>query len=305
LQSNRFVVPSARTGRGVSAPEVIVLVLIAGLTALFLLVLLSRQRESARLAGCQQNLMEIGNALALRDGTARRLPTVDLGGDGPLKTLLVDLGVPDLRGLDPRRPPSGATSGPIAERPVLGFFCASDPNALAGLHPAPVSYRATTGDQPGGRNGAFAPGRRVSLAAIEAADGSSFTALFSERLVGDHRQGAPALWNYAVAAGTIPESGCPDAPASAWQGDAGSSWVKANWRNTLYTHALTPDASPSCVADDGLTALLGASSGHTRGVNVLCADISVRTFTPRVDPRIWREWAAFHDPEMPTPTPAP
>jgi prepilin-type processing-associated H-X9-DG protein len=36
---------------------------------------------------------------------------------------------------------------------------------------------------------------------------------------------------------------------------------------------------------------MGASSGHTGGVNVLFFDGSARTFTTTVDPKIWREWA--------------
>ena len=156
-----------------------------------------------------------------------------------------------------------------------GFVCASDPSAIAGVFPAPVSYRATTGDAPDGRNGAFAPGREVRLAAIEASDGVSYTAAFSERLVGDNRPEHPARSNYALAPGPLANTGCPQAAPAAWRGDAGASWVASNWQSTLYNHALTPDAEPSCIADDRRSAFMGASSGHVNGVNVLFFDLSV------------------------------
>jgi hypothetical protein len=53
------------------------------------------------------------------------------------------------------------------------------------------------------------------------------------------------------------------------------------------------NAFPSCIADDGRSAFMGASSGHVGGVNLLILDGSVRTVPSRIDPKIWREWAAF------------
>ena len=69
------------------------------------------------------------------------------------------------------------------------------------------------------------------------------------------------------------------------------SWVASDWQSTLYNHALTPNAAPSCITADRHAAFMGASSGHLDGVNVLLFDGSVRPFSPRVDPKIWREWA--------------
>jgi prepilin-type processing-associated H-X9-DG protein len=263
------------------------------------------------MVSCQRNLMQIGIALALYDQTHGSLPTVpELGGEdgtrgsSPHRSLLLELGLPDLAELtDTRsRPPKSPHPVPAQEeRRVPGFLCASDPHAIAGIFPAPVSYRATTGDAPDGRNGAFAPGRRVSIRDIEATDGSGYTAAFSERLVGDHTSEHPAPFNYALVPAPLPDAGCPQAPPPAWRGDAGSSWVASNWQSTLYNHALTPDAAPSCIADDRRSAFMGTSSGHEGGVNVLFFDGSVRTVTPQVDPKIWRDWAAF--PQVPVQPP--
>ena len=79
--------------RGLSATEVIVLVAIVVVIGLFVLMALPRGRETARIASCRKNLMQIGRALAHYDRDVGHLPTVaeprkDGGGDGPLKVLL-------------------------------------------------------------------------------------------------------------------------------------------------------------------------------------------------------------------------
>jgi prepilin-type processing-associated H-X9-DG protein/prepilin-type N-terminal cleavage/methylation domain-containing protein len=295
--------------RGLSAVEVIVVLAIMALFALFLVMMLPRRRETARMVSCRRNLMQIGVALTLYDQARQFLPTVpDLGdasaagASSPLTALLLEFGLPDLTGLDDTRgrPPKQPNLTQEARR-VPGFVCPSDPHAIAGLFPAPVNYRATTGDAPDGRDGAFAPGRRVSIKDVEATDGSGYTAAFSERLVGDHTSEHPAPFNYALVPAPLPDAGCPQAAPPAWRGDAGSSWVASNWQSTLYNHALTPDAVPSCIADDRRSAFMGASSGHEGGVNVLFFDGSVRIVTPQVDPKIWRDWAAF--PQVPAQPP--
>jgi prepilin-type processing-associated H-X9-DG protein len=275
----------------VTVPEVLVVVVIALLAVLFLLMYIPRQRELARLGACRRNLAQIGQAAALYDPGAGMLPAVELGGRGPLAMLLGELAVADFRSLDPKGVRARTPGGAPGDRPVPGFTCPSDRAALRGLHPGPVSYRATAGDTPDGAHGAFAPGRKTGFKAIEAADGSAYTALFAERLVGDGLAGTRNAWNYAVVAGPIAGDRCPPAPAEAWRGDAGSSWTRADWRSTLYTHAAPPGAPSACIARDAETALMGASSAHAPGVNVLFADLSVRAFTPRVDLKVWREWA--------------
>jgi prepilin-type N-terminal cleavage/methylation domain-containing protein/prepilin-type processing-associated H-X9-DG protein len=295
---------SARARRGLSAIEVIVVLAILGLFVLCGFMILPRRRETARMDACQRNLMQIGMALGLYDQSQGLLPSVpELASPdaahavSPLKALLVELGVPDFRELTDTtsRPPKRADL-PQGQRRVPGFLCPSDSNAVARAFPAPVNYRATTGDDAYGRNGPFAPGRHLSMTQVEAADGSSYTAGFSERLVGNNRSEHRAQTNYALAPGPLPASGCPAAASTAWRGDAGNSWLASDWQSTLYNHVLTPNAEPSCITDDRRSAVMGASSGHADGVNVLFFDFSVRTFTPSVAPKIWREWASVPEP---------
>ena len=261
---------------------------------------LPRQRETARRAGCQRNLMQIGIALALYDQSERRLPTVPrLGTEsaptgGPLKAVLEALVLPDLTELtDPSRIPKPRTGRVPGEGPVPGFVCPSDRAEGA---PSPVSYRATTGDDPVGTGGGFAPGQALSLADVEAGNGRSFTAAFSERLLGTRRPDDAGPASYSLVKGPVGAGGCPPAPPSSRRGDAGSTWVEATWRSTLYNHALTPGAAPSCIAEDGLSARMGASSGHPNGVNVLTFDGSVRTVSTTIALPVWKALATVKSP---------
>jgi prepilin-type processing-associated H-X9-DG protein len=283
--------------------EVIVVLFLISVTALLLVMGVSHAREQARLVGCRKNLGQIGVALALHDQIQHHLPEVgrlsapgaraDPPSPAPLKVLLDLLQLPDFTERRDRTTPPQARPGQVpGEIPVPGFVCGSDPNTHGGSFRAPISYRAVTGDDAGGANGAFAPQRTHSLSAIEAGDGLSYTAAFSERLVGDNQSGRPAPNNYQLVPPPLPAGGCPEASdPSAWRGDAGSSWAWCDYRSTLYNHALPPNGHPSCLASDGQTASMGASSAHPRGVNLLLLDGSVTVVRPAIDPKIWREYA--------------
>jgi hypothetical protein len=285
----RSIRRARRTGRGIV--EVIVIAGILGFAGILVLMALPRGRETARMAACQKNLMHIGVGLAMYHQAAGHYPTVPPlgapGGDGPIRALLDSLALPDLLELqDPARPPKPGQSPPRGIR-VPGLACPSDPFAMERSNPSVVSYRGNTGDDPSGLGGPFQPGRAMTSARIEAADGLSYTAGFSERSTGGRRDRQPALWNYATTPGTVSKGGCPDAPADRWRGDAGSDWSEASWRSTLYSHVLTPGGEPSCIADDGRTARMGASSGHVNRVNLLLMDGSLRVVTPSIDPMVW------------------
>jgi Protein of unknown function (DUF1559) len=306
---------SRKTRRGgYGAVDVLVALFIVSVVSIVLLMAMPRGRESARLSSCQKNLSQIGLALALYDQTQHSLPTVstlaaiespDQGGSpGPLRILLETFGLSDFSGLSAGAPIPKHTGPVPGDIPVAGFICASDPNATAGLFRAPVSYRGTTGDDFRGRSGIFAPGRRIRMAEVEQLKGTSYTAAFSERLVGDHRESQISPWNYVVISGSLPPECCTmevlQAQGARWRGDAGSSWYTADYRSTLYNHALQPNAKLSCMAADGATAFMGASSGHTRGINLLVLDASVRLIRSTIAARVWHQFAT-----VPTDLPAP
>jgi prepilin-type processing-associated H-X9-DG protein len=298
------------TRRGLTLLEVFIVLVLAAVVVLFLLMAFPRAREQARLSGCRRNLGQVGMALALYDQFQNHLPVVgqpiarpddDAGAAnnnasaGPLRSLLETLMLPDFTELSSgKSAPKPRPREVPGEAVVPGFTCQSDPSAISSRFLAPVSYRATTGDSPSGDNGAFSPGRAMSLAAIEAADGLSYTAGFAERLIGVKENGLANLAAYQLVPDRVPRSGCP-APLdpSVWRGDAGHSWRRCDYVSSLYNHALPPSGQPSCIAGDGQTAFMGASSGHTRGVNMLMLDGSVSLVVPTVDPKVWKEFAAI------------
>jgi hypothetical protein len=276
---------------GLGAVEVIVIVGILGFAVILFLMGLPRGREASRMASCQRNLMQVGVGLQMYHQASRLYPTVPSldrpGGDGPIKAMLDAFVIPDLLELrDPTNPPRPTVSPPRGAK-VPGLACPSDSNAMVGSSLSSLSYRANTGDDPGGQDGPFQPGRTMTSAQVEAADGLAFTAAFAERLVGDGRDRKPSTANYASSLGPVTRGGCPDLPSDRWRGDAGSDWAEATWRSTLYNHTQRPNASPSCIAEDGRTALMGASSSHVNRVNLLLLDGSVRVVSLSIDPMIW------------------
>jgi len=282
---------------GISLIEVIVVLVVVAVILLIVLMRLPRQNETARYTRCQWNLMQIGRALQFYDQLAGQLPSVPLLGtdasrhSSPLRSLLDRLGVADFTKLKASGElPEGELRTKAKEGPIAGFICASDSNARAGFANAPISYRASTGDSAEGLHGPFAPGTTSRLSIIEAGDGTSFTAGFSERLLGNAEE-TEALENYAEVAKPVSAGGCDQVEPKSWRGDAGVSWLASDWRSTLYHHGLPPNARPSCIASDQLTANMGASSAHVDGVNVLLLDGSVTSYRPSVDAEVWKRLA--------------
>jgi hypothetical protein len=283
--------------------EVITVVAIIFIAFLLLLSLLPRQREKARGAGCQENLRRIGTALTLyaQEHNGRLPPVPEFGpvdqprSPGPLASLLGEVGSAHFsKFADPKKVPPRRPGAIPPERVIQEFLCASDPVATSARFPAPVSYRACGGPGPNGQRGIFASADGPSLAAIQGGPGLDYAAAFCERLVGNGASNREIeLRGYLVNAERVTDGRrCPAGALSALHGDAGRSWLEADWRSTFYNHALTPNAKPSCISSDGISAYMGASSGHSGVVNLLVLGGGVRTFTSRVDPEVWRSLAA-------------
>lgn len=276
-----------RSRRGATVADVAVVLLLVALVGLTVLTALPRQREAARLAQCRRQLQQIGVAMVYYDQAQGHLPAAS--GAGPLDALRVGLGLDDFGGLsDPSAPPPKAIGAPMGPHRIGGFLCPSDRRATRAIFPAPTSYRGNAGSDVRGETGPFSLTGWRSLREVEEGDGLSHTAAFAERLVGDGREGVVGAWNYAQVGGGVGPEGCPGAPAGRWRGDAGSDWSSAGWVSGLYNHSSAPNGAPSCVAADGGTARMGASSGHAGGAHMLRADLSAGLVTPRVDASVWR-----------------
>lgn len=152
-------------------------------------------------------------------------------------------------------------------------------------------------------------------------DGSSNTALFSEKLVGlapnetttpDGAEGRRGIWTLgalnadtrdpAQADATLAQCRSVSGPSRSTAG--GSYLVGAHyslsypwhWSNNAYSHFNTPNGMSCVPASDGggpewggRTALITATSNHPGGVNVCMADGSVKFAKDTINPRTW--WA--------------
>ncbi|MEW4567510.1 DUF1559 domain-containing protein [Tautonia sp. JC769] len=278
-----------------------VVLVVVGILALLLMMGLTRSREVARSATCSRNLQQIGLALQVYEQVTRFVPYVpplegpERSSQGPLATILQQLGRTEVTGLDLQAgsEPGPPLAEPLAERYLPEFVCPSDPIATSRVFPAPVNYRANTGDRTEGRRGPFAPGLAIGFDEVEAGDGASYTAAFAERLVGTAGKSRETARDYHLVPGPIPQGGCPAVPEAPPQTDAGRSWLQLGWRSTLYSHASVPQSSRSCIDEQGRTAVMGASSGHVEGVRVLLMDGSVQVYSRSIDPAVWASLGTY------------
>lgn len=295
----------ARRG-GFTLGELVLVLAISALAVLILLLMIPGQRAGARGAACRSRLSRLGVAMVIYDQSQGKLPMVpsfEEGAEksqskaGPLYQVLEELGQFDFAGFtDPESPPAPRPGAPGAVKRITGLLCPDDPRSRDTAFQAPVSYRASTGDTVEGTGGAFAIGRKLRMAEIEAADGLAYTALFSERLLGTGEDAAGAVpENYAVVKELDAVVSAGGLAAADWRGDAGKSWAEASWSSTLYNHAARPGIANSQVTGDGAKALLGASSGHVEGVHVLKGDLSVSVVSRAVDEGVWKALGRIDD----------
>ncbi len=288
-RSSRLAFP-----RGLGGVEVVVIIAVVGFLVMCVLIVLPRGRETSRMAGCQRNLMQVGVATQLYEQANRHYPSLPpfgnpAGGDSPVHAMLKALTIPDFLDLRDANKPPKPTEAPGLGARVPGLVCPSDPRSGSRINPAALSYRVNVGDGTDGTNGPFSPDRAVSSTTVEAADGASYTAGFAERLIGTGRDDEPRPMNYALVRGPVTQSSEPSSGADQrWRGDAGASWAEPGWRSAAYSHGPVPNAPTTCVAEDGRTATMTASSGHPGRINVWMLDGSLRGVTPSINPSVWR-----------------
>jgi prepilin-type N-terminal cleavage/methylation domain-containing protein len=189
------------------------------------------------------------------------------------------------------------------------FYCPADPNL--GRVPAgwaPSSYRANEGSshvyfpapanancspQP---NGPFFMDYWGRLADVT--DGTSNTAAFSERLIGDFSNAiATEDTDGFIVLGqtpTTPDQAYALCQAINWQdlsyqgySNNGAPWLAGGASATVYQHSVPP-FSRQCLFPTNLTMVNPASSGHFSGLNVLLLDGSVRFVSREISLSTWR-----------------
>ena len=284
---------------GYSVVEVVVVLAITGFAVCCVLTILPSGRETARLANCQKNLMQIGLAVQLYEQSHHRYPasqSVEPGSSGqsPIQIMLNSLMIADFRDLKSVDKLDLSTGVPRLGTRVPGLICPSDTNAHSEFSSTALSYRANVGDDFAGTNGPFAPNQSVASQSVENADGLSYTAGFAERLVGTGHDDEANQANYRSQSDPI-TGPCvaTNKIGPEWRGDAGHSWADPGWRSAIYSHAIPPNLTTSCISRDGQTAAMTASSAHRGRINVWMLDGSLRGITPSINPAVWQALGGY------------
>ena len=144
-------------------------------------------------------------------------------------------------------------------------------------------------------DGAFYSASEVSLADIS--DGTSNTAMVSERLIGDGQSSVansvdesdPKRVVRELPFGQVPTEDRCDAGGEL-NALRGERWVFGNYGNSLYNHGRVPnDSRLDCMSATQQQGFMAARSAHNGGVNVARCDGSVGFVDESMTPRVWQE----------------
>ncbi len=321
----------AASPTGFTLIEVLVVIAIIGVLVALLIPAVQMAREAARRGSCINNLKQIGLALAGYESMHAVYPFGDGGGTPPGFLPRWSAHSQLLPFLEQRSVYNALNfSGlPWAHHPIYGapnatglltqltvFLCPSDVGFILDQDGTSCNnYRACAGTLPinlvddpvkntGRNDGAFWFQSAVKISAIS--DGTSSTAAFSERCLGNSTQPDPLGDVYEVVPTLAPcEQASPAttpryAHSLEW---SGQRWSDGNAFYTRYHHYLTPQMQ-SCttgIADTDGQLAETATSRHPGGVNLLTADGSVRFVKQTIAPATWKAMATIAGGEVVNP----
>jgi prepilin-type N-terminal cleavage/methylation domain-containing protein/prepilin-type processing-associated H-X9-DG protein len=310
----------ARLRRGFTLIELLVVISVIAILIALLLPGVQSAREGARRAQCENNLKQIGTALANYEAAVHVYP-FGVGGAGwpgnvvnrwsAQSQILFYLEQTALYNAinfsgDPWLNP-GSRLGPENQSALstrIGeFLCPSDTDRISDpYNTAHNSYRGCAGtlpynlkddspDQTGRNNGMFWFQSAVRQANI--VDGLSNTAAFSERCLGDVKSPDPNS-NYYITDESISDCLAVSELTAPILSDpytgSGARWADGNVVFTRYQN-IFPPSKPSCLLggtwDFDSQVVVTANSRHPGGVNLLLGDGSVRFVKNTVSAGLW------------------
>ena len=318
----RTSILSIRPRHAFTLIEMLVVVSITGVLMALLMSAVQTAREVARRGRCQNNLRQIGLALANYQGAVGVYP-FGVGGAGPrgytsrwsaqsqllpyleqssLFHALNFSGVPWVGDKNFSAPNVSA----IATEIEL-FLCPSDPDETGDPYDlGHNSYRACAGTRPynltGKNDGAFWYQSAVAPRAVR--DGMSTTAMFSERCLGSVSRPDPKGDYYLSNPSDEACTGVDGMPMPRFPSPvelSGGRWADGNVFYTRYEHIVVPNKN-SCLLggneDYVGPVVVTATSRHPGGVNVLFGDGSVRFVKGSIDLAVWRGLATIAGGEL-------
>ncbi len=292
--------------------ELLVVIAIIAILIGLLLPAVQKIREAANRMKCTNNLKQLALAAHnYHDVNGEFPPGWDFNTSyGPLIWLLPYVEQDNLcRSMNMMMPLSDMSNDTVRNTPVSIFKCPSDrQNPMPSLG-APTNYYGNAGntpifviarglnDPPPSPNGIFYTQSR-GIRFADVTDGTSSTAFFSERVLGDGNMGKVSpfedVFNGPGAAPGQPAdadtaySECMSVditnPSNQFPIFMGAPWGHGQHS---YQH-ISPPNGRSCGWLPSLRATMAATSRHPGGVNVAFGDGSVRFVPNSIDLAIWR-----------------
>lgn len=304
-----------RARHGFTLVELLVVIAIIGVLVAVLLPAIQAARESSRRAQCTSNLKQIGVALQNFHSAKGSLPP-GRGAPPPKVFSAIAYLLPFMEEgtltsrIDFTQAPtslvisgisySGAANAPAANQAVPVLQCPSDPIAgrVPGMAFGGTNYAANAGSgylNGGSLNkadGVFFLGSSVSFKNL--VDGSSHTAAFSERMLGDNlpigtisASQIPITMLQLNAGVDVTPTNCGSSSSGTWYVQRGAKWILGNYGNTLYNHYYTPNSGMwDCMDPAQQKGELTARSCHPGGVNLLLCDGSTQFISDDIG-RVW------------------
>jgi prepilin-type N-terminal cleavage/methylation domain-containing protein/prepilin-type processing-associated H-X9-DG protein len=325
-----------RKQRGFTLVELLVVIAIIGILIAMLLPAVQAAREAARRSQCMNNLRQMGLAMINYESSYKVYPPSDVVVPDPATGLLTrSLGLSVHARLLPfveeeslktlvnfSASYNNASNDTARMTRVAMFVCPSDGGENASSIPAPgapTSYHANQGSgvvwsitvDPSDPNFALGPPNGVlirngGVKVAHVTDGTSKTAAFAERIVGDGSNGTVSEESDTFAPGTqhpgvdkaYLDCLAVDIKDLARQGnsDIGFPWIRSYHSTTIYYHNNTPNGR-SCMFPPGQI-MTTASSRHTGGVNVMLCDGSARFVDNEVSRLVWQAYGSRNGGEV-------